>query len=168
MSPSPQVTFSELLQKPKHTVAKLDDTPRHGIRLTRRGEADLYLTTAEQAESIVEVVDSTARMFVALMKSDPAAVGLLTKVFPEAFPWVRFLPEDAVREFLLEFLETARASTDLGTVNPLATTISAWKSTAEIYADPELAARLLAPSEGEDFGPVPAPVVLSEAEEERE
>ncbi|MGW0604958.1 hypothetical protein [Streptomyces sp. NPDC002640] len=53
-------------------------------------------------------------MFVALLKDSPAAIELLTRIFPEAFPWVRFLPDSAVREFLPEFVETARASTDLG------------------------------------------------------
>jgi hypothetical protein len=103
-----QATFSDLLQKPKDTVAKMDRAPRHGIRLTRRGDEDLYLTTAARAEQAVEIVDSTTRIFVALMRSDPQAVTLLTKVFPEAFPWVRFLPVEAVREFLVELVETAK------------------------------------------------------------
>lgn len=157
MSPNPSATFSELLQKPTDTVAKLDHSSTRGIRITRRGgDQDLYLTTAERAEQVVEVVDSTTRMFVALMKSDPMAVDLLTKVFPEAFPWVRFLPEAAVREFLVEFVETARASTDLGLVAPISTVIAAWKSTAEVYADPDLYERLTKDHDG-DAGRVSLP-----------
>jgi hypothetical protein len=82
-------------------------------------------------------------------------------VFPEAFPWVRFLPEDAVREFLVEFMDTARAATDLGTLGPLVPLIAAWKSTAEIYADKELYATLTKP-EGGDYGPVEPPEVPGE------
>jgi hypothetical protein len=81
---------------------------------------------------------------------------MLTNVFPEAFPWMRFLPQKAVQEFLVEFLDTARAASDLGTVSPLVPLIAAWKSTAEIYADPELREALLEPTEG-DFGDVEAP-----------
>ncbi len=168
MSPHPQATFSELLQRPKDTVARMEATPRHGMRITRRGEEeDLYLTTADQAEKIVEVVDSTTRMFVALMKSEPMATGLLTEVFPEAFPWVRFLPDEAVREFLVDFIETARASTSLGTINPIAVTISSWKATAEAYSDPALLA-LLTSGEGEDLGPAPEPPAHASEEDDGE
>lgn len=153
MTATVDANFSELIQKPKDTVARMQGSIRQGIRLHRRNEEDLYLTTAERADQATEVVDSTTRMFVALMKSDPAAVGMLTKVFPEAFPWVRFLPEAAVREFLVEFMDTARAASDLGTINPLAPVIASWKSTAEVYSNPELAAQLRTPTE-DDLGPV--------------
>lgn len=156
MSPNAQATFSELIQRPVDTVAKMDRAPRHGIRLTRRGDEDLYLTTAARAEQVVEIVDSTTRMFVALMKSEPAAVDLLTNVFPEAFPWVRFLPAEAVREFLIELVDTAKASTSLGLIDPIATVISAWKHTAEVYSDPELYAALTADLDG-DHGRVTLP-----------
>lgn len=157
-----EANFSELIQKPKDTLARMQETTRKGLTLHRRGgEEDLYLTTAARAEQVTEVVGSTTRMFVALLKSDPAAIGMLTKVFPEAFPWVRFLPEDAVREFLIEFMETARAASDLGTVGPVAPVIAAWKSTAEIYADPELRAKLAEPLE-DDLGPVEPPAFDAE------
>jgi hypothetical protein len=156
-----EANFSELLQKPKDTVARLQQSTRKGLLLHRRDGDDLYLTTAERAEQVTEVVDSTTRLFVALMKSDPKAVTMLTGVFPEAFPWVRFLPEDAVREFLVEFMDTARAATDLGTLGPLVPLIAAWKSTAEIYADKELYATLTKP-EGGDYGPVEPPEVPGE------
>ncbi|MDH6141604.1 MULTISPECIES: hypothetical protein [Kitasatospora] len=156
-----QATFSELLQKPKDTVAKMDRAPRHGIRLTRRGDEDLYLTTAARAEQAVEIVDSTTRMFVALMRSEPKVVELLTKVFPEAFPWVRFLPAEAVREFLVELVDTAKASTALGMIDPIATVIAAWKHTAEAYSDSELFAALTTDT-GEDYGPVSPPGMADE------
>lgn len=156
-----EANFSELIQKPKDTVARMQGNVRQGLRLRRRGEEDLYLTTAARAEQVTEVVDSTTRLFVALMKSDPAAADMLTKVFPEAFPWVRFLPPEAAREFLVEFMTTARAASDLGTVAPLAPVIAAWKSTAEIYSDPELRRKLSEPLE-DDLGPVEPPTCDTE------
>lgn len=152
MSPTPTANFSELVQRPKDTVEKLRFNARHALLLTRRDDQDLYLTTAERAEQVTEVLDSTTRVFVALMQSDPAARELLLNVFPAAFPWVKFLPEEAVREFLVEFVETARASAELDLVGPIATVIAAWKSTAEIHADPELYARLTADHGGEEEG----------------
>ena len=157
-----ETNFSELINKPKDTVARMQGSLRKGLRLHRRDDEDLYLTTAARADEAVQVVDSTTRMFVALMKHDPAASKILTEVFPEAFPWVRFLPEPAVREFLVEFIETARASTDLGTVSPIAQVITEWRHTAEVYADPDLYKALTADHGDGDHGDVPAPGVACE------
>ncbi|MET9774740.1 hypothetical protein ABZ023_10825 [Streptomyces sp. NPDC006367] len=156
-----EANFSELLQKPEDTVARMQDSAGHGIRLHRRDAEDLYLTTAARAEEAVQVVDSTTRIFVAMMRSDPQAVKILTHVFPEAFPWVRFLPDAAVREFLVEFIETARAAVDLDNVNLLAPVIAAWKSTALVHADSKLHGELTSPA-GEDLGPVELPEGLGE------
>lgn len=157
-----EANFSELINRPKDTVARMQGSLRKGMRLHRRDAEDLYLTTAARADEVVEVVDSTTRMFVALMKHDPGAVRILTEVFPEAFPWVRFLPEPAVREFLVEFVETARASTDLGTVSPIAQVITEWRHTAEVYADPDLYKALTADHGDTDLGDVPVPEVACE------
>ncbi|MFB9345869.1 hypothetical protein ACFFUA_00055 [Streptomyces heliomycini] len=157
-----EANFSELVQRPEDTVARMQVSARKGLRLHRRDAEDLYLTTAARAAWAVEVVDSITRMFAALLKEGPAAVDLLTRVFPEAFPWVRLLPDGAVREFLVEFVETARASTDPGTIEPISQVIAEWKHTAEIYADPELYAALTAGHGDVDFGDVPAPEAAGE------
>lgn len=158
-----EANFSELVLKPRDTVARLQGNARRGLLLHRRGdEEDLYLTTAARAEEVVQVVDSTTRMFVALIREEPKAVDLLTRVFPDAFPWVRFLPPKAVQEFLIELVETARASTELGMVSPIAQVIAAWKHTAEVYADPELHKTLTSDTGDADFGPVPPPEVPDE------
>nr|WSZ97706.1 hypothetical protein OH820_20410 [Streptomyces sp. NBC_00857] len=157
-----EANFSELINRPTATVHRMQGNARKGIRLHRRGEEDLYLTTAARAEEVVQVVDSTTRMFVALMKEDPHARDLLTRVFPSAFPWVRFLPQKSVQEFLVELVDTAKASTDLGLVAPIAQVITEWKHTAEIYADPALLAQLTGEDLGDDYGPAPLPLAVGE------
>ncbi|MFC9431269.1 hypothetical protein [Streptomyces sp. NPDC056987] len=158
-----EANFSDLINSPTDTVHRMQDNPRKGICLHRRGsEEDLYLTTAARAEEVVQVVDTTTRMFVALMKTDPMAVELLTRVFPDAFPWVRFLPQKCVQEFLVELIETARSSTELGLVAPIARLVTQWRHTAEVYSDPDLLARLTAEDLGDDYGPTPLPLVDSE------
>jgi hypothetical protein len=97
----------------------------------------------------------------AMMKSDPQAVKMLTHVFPEAFPWVRYLPDPAVREFLVAFIDTARAAVDLDNVGLLAPVIAAWKSTALIHAEKDLHRELTSPA-GQDLGPVEPPKVPDE------
>lgn len=157
-----EANFSELINKPKDTVARMQGSLRRGMRLHRRDDEDLYLTTAARADEVVQVVDSTTRMFVALMRNEPGAVKILSGVLPEAFPWVRFLPEKDARTFLVEFVETARASTDLGTVSPIAQLITEWRHTAEVYADPDLHRTLTADHGDTDLGEVPVPEVAGE------
>lgn len=148
-----EVLFSELVNKPKDTVAKLGGS--RNLRLRRRDDEDLMLTTAARAEQNTELVSATTRMFVALMRHDEQARALLLDVMPEAFPWVRFLPGEDVQAFLVELIGTLRAIEELGSPAPVVQVITEWRHTAEVHADPELFAALT--EDGEDRGPVPAP-----------
>lgn len=148
-----EVLFSELVNKPKDTVAKLGRS--RDLRLRRRDDEDLMLTTAARAEQNNEVISATTRLFVALMQHDEQARALLLDVIPEAFPWVRFLPREDVQAFLVELVGTLRAVEELGTPAPVAQVITEWRHTAEVHADPELFATLT--SDGEDYGAVPTP-----------
>lgn len=148
-----EVLFSELVNKPKDTVAKLGRS--RDLRLRRRDDEDLVLTTAARAEQNTELVSATTRMFVALMQHDEHARALLLDVIPEAFPWVRFLPKEDVQAFLVELVGTLRAVEELDSPAPVVQVITEWRHTAEIHADPELFAALT--QDGEDHGEVPAP-----------
>lgn len=154
-----EVPFSDLQLHTKDTVAKLKASRSRSLLLHRRDDEDLVLTTASRAEQENTVVSATTRMFVALMRHDDAARSLLVDIVPEAFPWVRFLPTEEVRAFVLELVETLRAADALDNPAPVVQVISAWKSTAEIHADPELAEILSA--DGGDFGPVPDPTAVT-------
>ncbi|WP_326945533.1 hypothetical protein OG439_39090 [Amycolatopsis sp. NBC_01307] len=80
---------------------------------------------------------------------DVAAMALL-----EEFPWVDVLPEAEQAQFVHDFARAFQASAELGQWSVLAQTITEWRSTAAIHADPVLAGKLSGPIE-EDFGPVP-------------
>jgi hypothetical protein len=146
-----EALFSELVNKPKDTVAKLGRV--RDLRLRRRDDEDLMLTTAARAEQNTEMVSATTRMFVALMQHDEQARALLLDVIPEAFPWVRFLPREDVQAFLVELVGTLRAVEELGSPAPVVQVITEWRHTAEIHADPELLAVLT--KDSEDHGAVP-------------
>jgi hypothetical protein len=151
-----QVNFSDLIQKPRATVARLFGTFA-GLRLVRRGEPDLYITTADRAEQTAEVVRSNTLMFHSLLKDEGAPQGLLRRALADAHPWVRFLPSRDTDLFLDELIEVSRASVELDTVAAIYQVITEWKHTAEVWADPELATALGPKAAGEDFGPVPMP-----------
>jgi hypothetical protein len=149
-----EVPFSKLIQQPKDTMAKLDESPRRRIRLDRRDGDDLILESAKRAEAEDEVLSMTSRLFFSLVKHDPGAQALLLSL-SDVFPWVRFLPKEAVRGFLVELVDTIRACAELDNMAGLAPLIEAWKGTAEIYSDPELLKAATNPLDGTDYGPVP-------------
>lgn len=103
-------------------------------------------------------MSATTKMFVALMQRDDAARALVVDVLPEAFPWVQFLPREDVERFVLDLVTTLRAAESLDNPAPVALVIESWRHTAEVYADPELAAALAAATD-DDHGAVAEPLV---------
>lgn len=151
------VTFSDLQLKGKSTVESwLRRATGRSLLVRRRDAEDLVLTTASRAQQLREASSVTSRMFVALMQHDPHVRELISEILPEVFPWVAFLSREEVREFVVELVSTIRAADSIDNPAPVIQVIETWRHTAEVLADPELAAILTAPSAG-DHGPVPAP-----------
>lgn len=151
-----KVPFSDLIRQPTATVERLEEGGRRRLRLVRRDGEDLILESAERAEADDAAMSATTRLFVSLIKHDEGA-RLLLLALPDVFPWVRFLPTDEVRQFLLELVETAQAGAELGNLAALAPLVAAWKATAEIHADPALYRALTTALDGTDHGTAPAP-----------
>jgi hypothetical protein len=149
----PEAAFSDLINKPKATLQPLTGASAHSIRLRRRDDVDLVVTTATRYEQEHEVLTVAVRLFGALVlhRDTEAMLALL----PDVFPWVRFLPVESHRQFLDEFVGTLRASLELDNFTPVAQLITEWKHTAELYADPDLLAQITRTAD--DFGPVPEP-----------
>lgn len=154
---APQVNFSDLLNRPKETLGKLQSSPTRSLRLHRRAEEDLVLTTTSRVEQVRETVSATTRLFVAMMRVDSVRADI-TEIVPVAFPWVRYLPDDEVPEFIRELVEALEAGESLDNYAPVVQVLAEWRHTAEVYADPELLRILTAPIDDEfDFEPVPKP-----------
>ncbi len=153
--PVTEAAFSDLINKPTATLSPLTGSHTHSIRLRRRGEVDLVVTTAERYEQDHAVIRMAVRLFGALLQD--RKLDSMLAVLPEMFPWVRFLPVDDRREFLVELVGTLRASEDLDTLAPVTQLVAAWRNTAEVHADPTILAVLTRPAD--DFGPVPEPPV---------
>ena len=148
-----EATWSELLQQPNKTLEKLRG--HRELRVHRRDADDLVVTTASKAAQASEVSSATTRMFIALMQRDPRAQELVTGVLPMAFPWVRYLPTEDLRAFVLELVEELERAESLDNPAPVAHLLAAWRATAQSYADPEyMAART---GVGNDLGPVAPP-----------
>src|SRR5260370_30923228 len=94
-----EIPFSQLIQQPKATMAKLEENPRRRIRLDRRDGEDLILESAERAEAEDEALSMASRLFFSLVKNDDGARALLLAL-PDVFSWVRFPPTEGGRAFL--------------------------------------------------------------------
>ncbi|HTR93455.1 MAG TPA: DUF6247 family protein [Trebonia sp.] len=150
-----EANLSDLLNKPKATLARLASSRR--LVLHRRDAEDLVITTAERAAADNAVVRDTTRLFREMMRQDPTVMTLAVRVLPSVFPWVRHLPEDERQEFAAEWLGTLSAAGELDNGAAVETVVAAWQHTAEIYADPELYARLTRDHDDADYGPVLPP-----------
>ncbi|MGW2041422.1 hypothetical protein [Streptomyces virginiae] len=148
------VNFSELVNKNKQTLARLKESPR--LLLHRRDGEDLVLTTAAKAEQDQTVVSAASRMLSAMARREPGSMELLLDILPEAFPWVRFLPEPDVHAFAVELVDTMRAADSIGNNASVAQMLTAWQHTAEVHSDPVLLAALTH-DHGTDYGPVRHP-----------
>jgi hypothetical protein len=148
-----EAPFSDLINKPRATLELLAGSYAHSIRLRRRDDVDLVVTTASRYEQEHTVIRVAVRLFGALMRH--GEMESMLEVLPDAFPWVEFLPAGDREQFLTELVTTLRASDDIDNLAPVAQLITEWQHTAEVYADPALLAALR--QDADDFGPVPVP-----------
>lgn len=151
---APETTFSELIQHPRDTVARLHASRTRSLRLRRRGEEDLLLITATRADQTIELT-SLATGLLTAFADDEAGRRLLLVALPKVFPWVTYLPAEDLPEFVSDVVETLRAAESLDNPAPLVQVITEWRHTAEVHADPEL--RELVGRVTGDFGDVPPP-----------
>jgi hypothetical protein len=66
-----------------------------------------------------------------------------------------FLPGEDQEQFVTELVDTLRAAEDIDNLAPVAQLMREWRTSAEIYADPELLAALT--RDADDLGPVTEP-----------
>jgi hypothetical protein len=99
-------------------------------------------------------VDFTVHLLTSLVRR--LGHDMLRTVLLDAVPWVTFLPSDDVDLFIAELIYVTRGAAALENLAPLATLLTQWRHTAEIYADPVLLDTVTREPEG-DLGPVPVP-----------
>ncbi len=149
-----EVQWSELQRDPKSVAALADQGDVH---VRRRDGAALLLTRADRAATSAEGAAHAARALRNLLIHLPhEAQEAAAQSLNDEFPWVDVLPESDRRQFVIDFSRAFQVSAELGQWHPLEQTIREWHSTAAVHADPELAASLSEPIDG-DFGPVPSP-----------
>jgi hypothetical protein len=155
MTAAVEFNLSDLVRKPTEVVAEAE---RREVIIHRRGKDDLTLQLASRAHRGGRPDDLIRLM--ALAAGDEAGLAVIGKFMPDLYPWMRFLPDDALGECVTELLTTAVACASVRNFSRYEVEVAAWRSTAEIYADPELYARLHGEIELDfSVGSVPCPEV---------
>jgi PHD/YefM family antitoxin component YafN of YafNO toxin-antitoxin module len=131
--------FSTLINKQTSVFPALDDAD---VILERRDAENLVLMRSERFQAMVDGLALAAKSLAVIARSNRS---LAEEVFAEELPWLAWLPAEARSESVVELLNHLLAGADTGLLLPFARALREWKSTAEIYSDPELARRLRGP-----------------------
>lgn len=142
--------FSELLRKPNEVVKDLED---RDVVLRRRDAPALRLGIAERDQERSDAYAMVGRTLRNIAERHPVA---LAAALLDEFTWTSFLPDTDRDEFVGEFVRVSVAAGEFDNFAPLAQLLQEWQATAEVHADPELAARLTRPIVA-DGDAVPAP-----------
>ena len=122
----------------------------------RSGRASFVIAPLRRVESDRHAVEAVARVLRHAL-DDKALEKSLGAGILDAFPWVAFLPAIERTQFERDVLETLRGCAALGRFTAFENLVDAWRATAEIWSDPELARRLTGPIEAPHGGAVAAP-----------
>jgi hypothetical protein len=133
-------TVTEFARNPDKLLKKID---RGDIILRRtKGKPAIRLTLASRREEEAAGVDMLSRALTELIRSLRPPMETFVSALEQQNPWVRLLPSEERQKFAHEFIDTITACASISNFSRLYEVVNAWKSTAEIYADPELLSRL--------------------------
>jgi hypothetical protein len=132
----------------RHTKKVLKRVDKEDVVLSRRGKAPIRISLETRNTSDLTGLGLAADVLAAALAAVPEVPARLSVILAQRFPWSRFLPEPERERFAREFVETMQACVAIGKSARLDELVRSWKSTAEIYADPVLAADLKRPLPG--------------------
>jgi hypothetical protein len=148
-----EVQWSDLQRDPKGVAALADQGT---VRVRRRTGGALLLIREQDANESKQGAIAGARLLRTLARLHPDQ---LLETLRDEYPWLNHLPADGQAEFMTDFVRAVQTASELERWSLLEQTIHGWRSTAEIYSDPELREDLARPLDGTDYGPVPPPVL---------
>lgn len=123
-------TFSELLRHPNGVIERLDDGD---VVLTRRGADALRLSKDSDSKADNEMVAAFAQLIGASIKDEDFGNHLVESL-STPYPWMEFLSPESRREFMAEFLRTARACASIGRFDRLSIVVADWRETAAVIS----------------------------------
>ena len=123
-------TFSELLRHPHDVIERLE---QGDVVITRRGADALRLSKDSDSEADNEMVAAFAQLIGASVKDEDFGNHLVENL-SAPYPWMEFLSAGSRREFMGEYLRTARACASVGRFDRLSIVVANWRETAAAIA----------------------------------
>lgn len=131
-------TLTRFLRDPNSVTAQLDTAD---VVLTRRDGDALFLQPAQRAQETHSAVMLVVRL-IRDVTDDRLGAELVTKAILRQAPWVVWLTKTDQDAMITELTAVLQAAADLDRLDLFTHELDAWRMTAEVHADPELAARL--------------------------
>lgn len=128
--------YSDFLRGPSKVLPALESAD---VILERRDDDNLVLSRAERFDAARSGMAVATRALLALVKRD---LGLTEEILTEQLPWLHWLPPDEREDCVKDLLAHLLAGADTDSLLPFAHALAAWRSTAEVWSDPELVERL--------------------------
>jgi len=135
--------YSAFLRGPSDVLPQLNEGD---VLLERRDEENLVLTSFGRFVARQEGMTFAAHLLGDVVRDQ---ADLMAGLLRRELPWLRWLPDDEQQECVNELLGELAAGAETGVLEPFAHALAAWRSTAEVWSDPELARRLQGAFEGD-------------------
>lgn len=142
--------YSTFLRGPTEVLPQLEECD---VLLERRDEENLVLTSLGRFAARQEGMTLAARLLGGVVRDQ---ADMIARLFDVELPWLRWLPEADRKACIDELLGELVAGADTGVLEPFARALAAWRSTAEVWSDPDMARRLRGPFTG-DGKAIPRP-----------
>jgi hypothetical protein len=142
--------YSAFLRGPSDVLPQLNEGD---VLLERRDEENLVLTSFGRFVARQEGMTFAAHLLGDVVRDQ---ADLMAGLLGRELPWLRWLPAGEQKECVSELLGELAAGAETGVLEPFARALAAWRSTAEVWSDPELARRLQGPFKG-DGEEIPRP-----------
>lgn len=152
--PGTRVTYSGFLRGPSDVLPRV---AVGDVVLERRDGENLLLSTEDRTVAFREGLDFGATALRQIAREHP---GVLADTLRESLPWLGWLPDEDRTACIRELLDDLAASAAVENFTRFHADLVAWRSTAEVWADPALAERLQADFEG-DVGEVKRPEAVA-------
>jgi hypothetical protein len=122
------------------------------VVLERRDDESLVVTRHDRYEARLFGMAVATRVLVHLINEDPERAA---RLIADEMPWLIWLPEDERARCVQELVANLSAGADTGSLEPFARVVGAWRDTAEVWADPQLADRFRTgfPGDGPELRP---------------
>jgi len=135
-------TLTDFLRQPNKALKRVE---KEDVVLSRRGKTSIRISLESRAKADLDRNELASHLLADAFAEMPEIPARLAGLLEKRYSWMRFLPAAAREAFVRELVETIEAFASMGKLARIEVLVAAWKATAEIYAEPELAAKLAAP-----------------------